>query len=57
MEYLERCTESSSVLDFLNDFVREGEMMRLVSHPNIVALLGIYVHEGSYSLVQEFVQV
>jgi len=39
----------------LLEFVREGEMLRCVSHPCIVKLLGVYQEGQTYSLVQECV--
>uniref|UniRef100_A0A7S4PD68 Protein kinase domain-containing protein n=2 Tax=Guillardia theta TaxID=55529 RepID=A0A7S4PD68_GUITH len=42
--------------DDLNSFVREGEMMRNLRHPNIVKMLGIHIHNNTYSYVLEFAQ-
>ena len=39
------------------EFVREGEMMRLVNHPNVVKLMGVHIDGAqSYNLVLEYVQ-
>jgi len=39
----------------LLEFVREGEMLRCLSHPSIVKLMGVYQEGQTYSLVQECV--
>jgi serine/threonine protein kinase/DNA-binding SARP family transcriptional activator len=35
-------------------FVREGQALSQLSHPNIIPLLAFYEHEGSYNLVMEY---
>jgi serine/threonine protein kinase len=41
--------------DALARFVREGEILRQLQHPNIVGILGTYEHNGQYALVMEYV--
>jgi len=39
----------------LTEFIREGEMVRTLSHPNVVKLIGVHTDGQNYSLIQEIV--
>src|SRR5579859_1241202 len=41
--------------DLVRRFVREGEALRTLNHPNIVKLLSAIEHDGQYYLVMEYV--
>jgi predicted ATPase/DNA-binding SARP family transcriptional activator len=40
---------------FLTRFVREGEALRRLDHPNIVKMLATFEHEGQHHIVMEYV--
>ncbi len=42
--------------DYVARFVREGEMLRRLNHPNIVRVLATYDDDGKHCLVMEFVE-
>ncbi len=40
--------------EVIERFVREGQALEQLSHPNIVPMLAFYEHEGTYNLVMEY---
>jgi predicted ATPase len=42
-------------LDLIARFVREGAVLRRLSHPNIVGILDTFEHAGRYAIVMEYV--
>jgi predicted ATPase/pimeloyl-ACP methyl ester carboxylesterase/DNA-binding SARP family transcriptional activator/tRNA A-37 threonylcarbamoyl transferase component Bud32 len=41
--------------DFVTRFVREGEILRQLNHPNVVQMLAAYEEGGEYYIVMEYV--